>query len=114
MHMAMNVAPQDGTGTARPLHIPIDEQRWLSLDVAVDGAALLALFFLCPWSLQESAAHALAAANLRERAGPPIAVGVYRDALVVSLRMNPALPTPVALEESAGELLRFVARCTHR
>lgn len=111
MQTAMADLPQDWLSTARPLRIPIDAQRWLSLDDAIDGAQLLTLFTVCQWNLQEAAEQALAAVNLRERSGPAIVVGVCHDALVMSLRLNTALLTPTALEEGAYTLLCFAEQC---
>ncbi len=114
MHSTMAALPPDWLSATRPLRIPLDAQRWLSLEDAADGAQLLTLFTVCPWNLPEAAEQALAAVNLRERAGPVIAVGVWRDALVLSLRLNPALPAPAALDEGAYALLGFVEQYLRR
>jgi hypothetical protein len=90
--------------------IDINEHRWLTFETASNGERMLTLFTLCPWTLLDAAERALCAASLRERSGRVLAVGIYREALVVSTRLGLGLSQP-EVEAAVSELARFSDMC---
>jgi hypothetical protein len=90
--------------------VDINEQRWLTFETASNGERVVALFSLCPWTLLEIAEKALRAANLRQPGGNALAVGIYREALVVSMRLRVG-SSQQEVEAAVSELARFSDMC---
>jgi hypothetical protein len=102
---------QRSQSSAAPAKVDLTENRWLTLETADDGSGVMVLFTRCPWTLADAGERGLRYANLRERSGSPIALGIWRDALVLSVRLDESALRPVALENAAMELMRFSDQC---
>lgn len=89
----------------------LDNGRWLTLDKTVDEEHIMSLFTPCPWTLFEAAEQGLRNISLRKRPAPAIALGVHRDALVLSTTLGRNPPNTAVLEAAMLSLMRFLEIC---
>lgn len=91
--------------------IDLGNGRWCEIGETANGQQIVSLFMQCPWILHDVAVRGLRYVNLRERLGSPLALGIYRDALVMTLRLDPRAAGPQAMEAAVAELMRFSDLC---
>lgn len=91
--------------------IDLGNGRWIDIGCAANGQQIVSLFTQCPWILHDVAARGLRYVNLRERLGSSLSLGIYRDALVVTLRLEHRDSGQQAIEAAVAELMRFSDLC---
>lgn len=89
----------------------LENGRWLMLDKTVEEEHIMSLFAPCPWTLFEAAEQGLRNISLRKRPAPAIALGVHRDALVLSMNLGRNPPNTTLLDAAMQSLLRFLEVC---
>lgn len=114
MHPMSKLPPEVpglSSGGAFSVRLDADTSGWTLLEAGDHDDALLTRFLPASHQRMTFAQAALAMASLRGPQRVPVAVGLYGQSLVLSMRLERSGLTTGALDAARAELLRFAAHC---
>ncbi|NEX64224.1 type III secretion system chaperone [Noviherbaspirillum galbum] len=87
----------------------LESGNWVTVETAENGERIVTMFMPRPWDAQEVGERCLLHANLRQRPGRAIGIGVFREAVVLALRVPSHQLDARTLETAVRELVGFFA-----